>query len=285
MERKRQSEISQGARNEECEPSINAGKGRSLNCAEQDFIQTINVEEEIKEYVEYLKDLVIICRFIGATADRKRIKDTWHMPQITKFLLRGFFIVIFATQEERQKVLEGGLWSMDSKPLYIQRWHRNFNLLKIDLYDKLLWICLNNLPMEYWTEEALAKIGRSLGTLMDIDAEIALGDSYIYARLQLAAVRKIPLQVKLCAHGLEWIQSVEIEEEKYYCLNCGRQNQSTSNYKIPKKENNEWRPKQKENAENCETIPCLEYKKKEDDLQSIPSRLEELRAQEDPILD
>ncbi|GLJ22372.1 hypothetical protein SUGI_0421160 [Cryptomeria japonica] len=215
--------------------------------AESEYIKTINLEDEIGEDVDFLRDLAIICRFIGIGADCKKIdkwiEDTWKTPHITKFLPRGFFIVIFAMEEERHKVLDGGLWSMDSKPLYIQRWHRNFNPLKIEPYDKPLWIRLHNLPMEYWTEEALAKIGRSLGTLMEIDADIALGDSYIYVRLQLAVVRKIPSQIKLCVNGLEWIQRVEIEEEKYYCMNCGRRNHSTNNCRIPRKENKEWRPK------------------------------------------
>ncbi|GLJ30868.1 hypothetical protein SUGI_0613720 [Cryptomeria japonica] len=136
-------------------------------------------------------------------------------------------LLFFATEEERLKILEGGLWTMDFKPLYIHRWHRNFNPLKIDPYEKLVWIRLNNLPMEYWTKEALEKIDRSLGTLMDIDADIAQGDSYIYTILQLVTVRRIPAYIKLRVHGLDWIQSIEIKEEKIYCSNCSRRNHST----------------------------------------------------------
>ncbi|GLJ37935.1 hypothetical protein SUGI_0771970 [Cryptomeria japonica] len=122
----------------------------------------------------------------------KWIDENWKTPQITKFLPHRFFIVIFATEEERMKILEGGVWFMDSAPPYIQRWHRKFNPLITKPYEKPIWTHLNNLPMEYWTEEALYKIGRSLGTLIDINTEIAEGNSYLYARLRLAAVRVIP---------------------------------------------------------------------------------------------
>ncbi|GLJ27389.1 hypothetical protein SUGI_0537530 [Cryptomeria japonica] len=193
--------------------------------------QIIDVTEEIEEDLEFLKDLAIICRFIGPRVERKKIykwiNETWKTPQITKFIQRGFFIVIFATEEERLKVLEGGVWYMDSALLYIQRWHRNFNPLITEPYEKPVWIRLNNLPMEYWTEEALHKIGQSLSTLIDIDTEIAEGDSYLYARLWVAADRTIPSEIKLLAHGKEWIQTVEIEEDKVYCLNCGMQNHPT----------------------------------------------------------
>ncbi|GLJ32367.1 hypothetical protein SUGI_0651360 [Cryptomeria japonica] len=87
-------------------------------------------------------------------------------------------------EEERMKIPDGGVWFMDSAPLYIQRWHRNFNPLITKPYKKLIWIRLNNLPMEYWTEEASNKIGRSLGTLIDIITRIAEGDSYLYDRLR-----------------------------------------------------------------------------------------------------
>ncbi|GLJ48891.1 hypothetical protein SUGI_1031190 [Cryptomeria japonica] len=141
-------------------------------------IQTIDVSEEIEEDINFLKDLAIICRFIGPRTDRKSIEkwieETWKTPQITKFMRKGFFIVVFASEEERRKVLEGGLWTMNGKPLYIQKWFRNFNPLKTEPYERPIWIRLNNLPLEYWSEEALEKIGRSLGTLMEIDAKLRL---------------------------------------------------------------------------------------------------------------
>ncbi|GLJ23464.1 hypothetical protein SUGI_0444240 [Cryptomeria japonica] len=197
--------------------------------------------------------------------DRRKIEGwidaTWNSPHITKFMLRGFFIVIFATEEERQKVLEGRLWKMEDKPLYLQRWHRNFNPWKTDPYNKPMWIRLNNLPLEYWIEEALTKIGRSLGTLMSINSEIALGDSYKYARLQLAAVRKIPSLTKLCAFGMEWIQSVEVKEENFFCSNCGRRNHSSVNCKILKREDKEWRPIHKEKTEAKEQVLESDSKK------------------------
>ncbi|GLJ04857.1 hypothetical protein SUGI_0004920 [Cryptomeria japonica] len=124
MERKGQSKKLQGERKLELELSDDIGEGKNLKNIEREYIQSIDFLEEIEEDVEFLKDLAIICRFIGARSDCKRIckwiEETWQTPQITKFLPRGFFIIIFATEEERQKVLEGGLWTMDSKPLYIQ---------------------------------------------------------------------------------------------------------------------------------------------------------------------
>lgn len=69
-----------------------------------------------------------------------------------------------------------------------------------------------NLPKEYWGEKCLEKIGRSLGTLLEIDEEIIKKDSYVYARLKLAAVKEIPSQISLVSLVGIWMQQVEIEK-------------------------------------------------------------------------
>ncbi|GLJ33552.1 hypothetical protein SUGI_0674700 [Cryptomeria japonica] len=271
MERKAECKNSQREKKGEPEQQKLDRKGKESSNSKSDQIQRIDVEEEIQMDAEFLKDLAIICHFIGPQIDRRKIegwiKVAWNTPHITKFMPRGFFIVIFATKEERLKVLEGGLWKMEDKPLYLQRWHRNFDPWKTDPYNKPMWIRLNNLPLEYWTKEALTKIGRSLGTLINIDSENVLGDSYKYARLQLAAVKKIPSQIKLCAFGMEWIQSVKIEEQHFFCSNCGRRNHSSLNSRIQKREDKEWRPIRKEKEEGKDQILRIESNKRGDEKQ------------------
>ncbi|GLJ36461.1 hypothetical protein SUGI_0732240 [Cryptomeria japonica] len=179
---------------------------------------------------------------------------------------KGFFIVVFASEEERQKILEGGLWTMNDKPMYIQKWYRNFNPLKTEPYEKPIWIRLNNLPMEYWSEEALEKIGRSMGTLMEIDVEIATRNSYLYARMKLAAVKRIPQLIKLRSHDMEWLQVIEIEEEKYFCSICGRRNHDSDKCRNNKNEKKEAEGNNKKDLEekacnlksNCQSDIGLE---------------------------
>ncbi|GLJ17938.1 hypothetical protein SUGI_0314620 [Cryptomeria japonica] len=137
-----------------------------------------------------------------------------------------------------------GIMDHDNKPLYIQKWYRNFNPLKMEPYEKPRWIRLNNLPMEYWSEEALEKIGRSMGTLMEIDAKIATRNVYLYARMKLAAVRRIPQLIKLRSHDMEWLQAIEIEEEKYFCSICERRNHDSDKCRNNKNEKKVWRVKQ-----------------------------------------
>ncbi|GLJ47821.1 hypothetical protein SUGI_1009930 [Cryptomeria japonica] len=84
---------------------------------------------------------------------------------------------------------------MKGDPLYMQKWSQNFDPLVCNPYDTQIWICLYNLPIEYWLEECLEKIGRSLGTLIEIDLDLENGDLYIYANMKIAKVRTVPKDI------------------------------------------------------------------------------------------
>ncbi|GLJ43354.1 hypothetical protein SUGI_0900550 [Cryptomeria japonica] len=75
--------------------------------------------------------------------------------------------------------------------------------------------------MEYWGENCLEKIGRSLGTLLETDEVLLEKDSYIYARLKIAVVKEIPPQILLISSAGVWIQQLEIEKDITPCPRCG----------------------------------------------------------------
>ncbi|GLJ49384.1 hypothetical protein SUGI_1044890 [Cryptomeria japonica] len=114
-----------------------------------------------------------------------------------KFLPKGFFVAIFTEKGIRDQILSSKNWYFDNLPLYIQSWTPNFNPLKLVVYETPVWIELYNLPIKYWGDSSLEKIGRTLGTLLDIDEEIIENDSYIYARIKIAAIEQIPSIINL----------------------------------------------------------------------------------------
>ncbi|GLJ19816.1 hypothetical protein SUGI_0359010 [Cryptomeria japonica] len=114
-----------------------------------------------------------------------------------KFLPKGFFVVIFPKEEDRDHFISLQNWFLDDHPLYIQPWSLNFDPTSLVLYDKPVRIQLYNLLIEYWSEACLEMIGRSLGTLLEIDEDIGEGDLYTYARLKIAVVKTIPSSIML----------------------------------------------------------------------------------------
>lgn len=103
-----------------------------------------------------------------------------------------------------------------------QPWCQNFDSTKLHPYDgrRPIWIQIYNMPMEYWAGNCLEKIGQTFGTLTSVDMDILEGDFRKYVRLQIVAVRKIPDSIILVVKGRKWVQKIEIEEDKFFCVRC-----------------------------------------------------------------
>lgn len=143
-----------------------------------------------------LGELALIYRVIGPRSVRATIRawlaENWKRMAIVKFLPKGFFVAIFTSKQDRDEVAQGGVWKLNGWPIYMELWSPNFDPVKSDPYEGPIWIRLYNLPLEFWVKDCIEKIGRTLGTLLDVDSDIFEGDSYLYARIQIAAISRVP---------------------------------------------------------------------------------------------
>ncbi|GLJ05251.1 hypothetical protein SUGI_0014590 [Cryptomeria japonica] len=143
------------------------------DCREECKESTENVEREAYLETDISSDTeddralwekhVVICRVVGPKMSRSHIKEwiakKWGVGFVVKFVPRGFFMVGFAEGSDRNRVLHQENWFLDDNPLYIQPWHSNFDPLPLAVYDSPMWIKLYNLPIEYWGDITLQKIG------------------------------------------------------------------------------------------------------------------------------
>ncbi|GLJ21821.1 hypothetical protein SUGI_0407700 [Cryptomeria japonica] len=121
--------------------------------------------------------------------------------------------------EDRNRILNQENWFANNHAIYLQPCSRNFDPIPLVVYFASVWIRLYNLPIEYWSEVILEKIDRTLGTLLEVDFDDE-DDLCKYARLRIAAVKRIPeLDTFLTSSG-EWRQQVEIEKEIKQCPRC-----------------------------------------------------------------
>ncbi|GLJ10755.1 hypothetical protein SUGI_0134330 [Cryptomeria japonica] len=95
-------------------------------------------------------------------------------------------------------------------------WSSNFDPLPLAVYSAPVWIRLYNLPIEYWSEIIQEKIGRKLGTLLEVDFDDE-DDLCKFARLRIAAIKRILVPITLLTSSGEWHQQVEIEKEIKQC--------------------------------------------------------------------
>ncbi|GLJ54076.1 hypothetical protein SUGI_1157670 [Cryptomeria japonica] len=154
----------------------------------------IDFSEEIEEDSRLWIEHTLIARIIGLNWPRRKIKDwvkdSWGSQTVIKFLPKGFFVVLFEDEAERERILNQENWFVVGHAMYIQLWTPNFNPIPLVVYSNPIWISLYNLPIEYWGEVYLEKIGRMLGTVLEVDFDDER-DLCKIVRIRVAAVRKI----------------------------------------------------------------------------------------------
>ncbi|GLJ18334.1 hypothetical protein SUGI_0324530 [Cryptomeria japonica] len=180
------------------ENSNNLSQAKSSE-PEMDIVLLKEIEDDIAPWSE----MAVIGRFIEARIStlqtRAWVKEDWGQDVVLKFIPKGFVIVVFREEMVRNRILNQQNWFFGSAHLYLQPWQFNFDLVPLAVYKEPIWIRLYNLPMEYWGESSLECIGRSLGTLLEVDEDIIENDSYLYARIKIAAIKKVPFAIYLKA--------------------------------------------------------------------------------------
>ncbi|GLJ11562.1 hypothetical protein SUGI_0171170 [Cryptomeria japonica] len=197
---------------------FNGGKGGHAEDIRIDF------SKELKEDVVFWEDYAVIAKIIRLNWRRKEIRNwvecNWGKRIVTKFIAKGFFVVLFEEEEERNRALSDRNWFIMSHAVYIQPWTPHFDPTSLVVYSEPVWILLYNLPIEYWSEELWEKIGRTLGTLLETDFD-DVEDICKCTRMRIAAVKRIPERITLVSEQGEWSQKVEIDKEIPRCPRCG----------------------------------------------------------------
>ncbi|GLJ18237.1 hypothetical protein SUGI_0322560 [Cryptomeria japonica] len=184
----------------------------------------VDLMEEMEEDRQFWEEQAVIARIIGLNWSRKNIiscvEDNWGDQIVIKFIPKGFFVVLFEKRSERDRILNQENWFADKHAVYLQPWTPNFDPIPLAVYSCPIWICLYNLPIEYWGEVFLEKIGKMLGTVLEIDVDDE-EDLCKYVRLRIAAVRRIPEHITLHTSKGAWSQQIEVEKEIRHCPRCG----------------------------------------------------------------
>jgi len=83
-----------------------------------------------------------------------------------------------------------------------------------------VWICLEQLPIEYYHQEFLKHVGKKLGKLLKVDAitSAAIRGRYARVYVQINMANPLPKRVKI---GSFW-QDIIYENLPMLCYRCGR---------------------------------------------------------------
>ena len=132
---------------------------------------------------------------------------------------KGFFTIIFFNEEDKTKIFENGPYFFNSVGLFLRPWKERFDPNKENLTITPVWIRMHSLPSEYWKEEILIDIGKSLGTFIKVSEQTRQRKYISYARIciYLDISRDLLDGIELTWEYEDWFQAIDYEKIPFRC--------------------------------------------------------------------
>ncbi|KAF7816695.1 hypothetical protein G2W53_030664 [Senna tora] len=133
---------------------------------------------------------------------------------------QGFFLISFKLAEDRWRALLSGPNFIDGHFMSIQLWSPRFNpsLHTRSAYSPV-WVRLENLPLEFYDQEILVRVGNALGTFIGLDADTHDLSKTKFARICVLTNIGKRLPNSICIDDFQ--QSVMFEGSFGFCFWCG----------------------------------------------------------------
>ncbi|CAN1189172.1 hypothetical protein LINPERHAP2_LOCUS39736 [Linum perenne] len=131
----------------------------------------------------------------------------------------GFFTARFDSSEDYRRALLEGPWKIGEHYIVPRLWQEGFDPCTDNLSHTLVWVRLPGLPLEFFTETFLRRIGDKIGQLVRIDPTTLAMERGNYARIcvRVDLSKKLLSKYKL----LHKIRRVEYEGLHVICFKCG----------------------------------------------------------------
>ncbi|CAN1760391.1 hypothetical protein LINPERHAP1_LOCUS7509 [Linum perenne] len=171
-----------------------------------------------------LKDAVIfhvLGRRVPFMIMNNRIQNLWAVRGQVRItdMGAGFFTARFDSSEDYRRALLEGPWKIGEHYIVPRMWQEGFDPCTDTLSQTLVWVRLPGLPLEFFTETFLRRIGDKIGKLVRIDPTTLAMERGNYARIcvRVDLSKKLLSKYKL----LHRVRRVEYEGLHVVCFKCG----------------------------------------------------------------
>lgn len=195
-------------------------------------------------------------RFPGIKALREEAAK-WKVKVKIHLHPSEWIIFKFLSESDRTNVVNGGPYRIYNRPLLIRDMPKEFTFGDDLLFKVPIWIQFPNLPIDYWTDEGLSKIGSMIGNPLASDSLTRSRDHLAYARILVEIdvskdLKSLPDSLPLVTtDGKDFDQKVCYELIPYFCDHCKVVGHDTKHCSlIPAKNETETAPEAKMEAEN-----------------------------------
>ena len=209
-------------------------RGASLSFISPEIKNGSSVAKLDKSEVEKLSEFwarALIMYVVGETptigAIMRYIATAWGNVAKPRVFLHdaGYFVVHFATMDDRNEVLFGGPHSFNSKPIIVKHWTPDFYFHKEVLRVIPIWVRFPNLPLNCWTPDSLSRVGSLLGVPLFADecTTKQLRVSFARILIELDVTKTLPSTVAIeDPNGRVIAQPVTYDWLPPFCKKCNR---------------------------------------------------------------
>ncbi|XP_031097086.1 uncharacterized protein LOC116001342 [Ipomoea triloba] len=185
----------------------------------------IRVSKEKKERLRrpWRRTLIIklLGRKVGYSFLMNRLQRMWK-PEASFDLIaldQDFFLARFESLRDYKLAKYDGPWIILEHYLTVQEWVPNFIPWKNKLNKLLVWIRFPSLPIEYFEEDFLMKIGKEVDRPVKVDYTASLISKRKFARICVELDMSKPLLSKFTLAEEVW--QIEYEGIHMICFKCG----------------------------------------------------------------
>lgn len=164
----------------------------------------------------------VICRFNGfwpkSDALHQWIYSTWTTNCEIYLCPKGFFIVRFNTEQEKDSIINQGPWFWGSAGLFTTPWFSDFDANTMIVSKMPVWVRLHGLPLHFWHRKVLTAIGKFL----KMDEDRAIRGIFTFARMcvEVDLSQGLPDHITLNFNNSQWIQQLDYENTVFRCRGC-----------------------------------------------------------------
>lgn len=212
-------------------------------------LQIDDVKAEIKKW-EHALIVYVVGNNPAFAAFNAYIMRNWNnivLPEVFKHD-DGYYIVRFATEGDKKKVVNAGPYFYNSRPVIMRDWTDDYKFANDVVRTMPLWVRLPGLPLHCWGVGSLSRIGSLLGSPICSDECTANQSRVSYARIlvEIDVTKALTRSVFIQLNGKVFEQKVLYEWAPPFCTQCNKAGHNCAAKKAPAIKR-VWRPKQVQN--------------------------------------
>ncbi|KAF6167546.1 hypothetical protein GIB67_031747 [Kingdonia uniflora] len=148
----------------------------------------------------------------------------WNLSGNCQFipLGKGYFTILLDNEADKMEIWGGGPWQIDGQLLRVNIWTPNFDINKQKNTHAMDWVKFLVLGTEYWEEDILMSIARTVGNPAQVDNSTLCRNTRFYASVLVDAdfSKTIPSKIMIEREGFEFCQEIQLGRTPKICSHC-----------------------------------------------------------------